>query len=180
VTDKDVSSQDVVKGLRGEGVAIMLGGIFNAFPYTAFSQNVGLVSLTQIKTRDVMVAAGGILVVLGLLPKLAALTTVIPNPVLGGAMIAMFGMVVASGINILSQVDLRQNENLLIAACSIAVGLGSAAVPQMFDQLPELAKMIMQNGIVTGSLTAVILNILMVHTRSNAARSVPAATVTDA
>jgi xanthine permease len=182
VTDKDVSSQDVVKGLRGEGVAIILGGIFNAFPYTTFSQNVGLVSLTQIKTRDVMVAAGGILVVLGLLPKLAALTTVIPNPVLGGAMIAMFGMVVASGINILSQVDLRQNENLLIAACSIAVGLGSAAVPQMFDQLPTMAKMILQNGIVTGSITAVVLNILLVHGKQKQKLpvAVQAGTVTEA
>ncbi|CAJ1001569.1 MULTISPECIES: nucleobase:cation symporter-2 family protein [Brevibacillus] len=182
VTEQDVSSQDVVKGLRGEGIAIMLGGIFNAFPYTAFSQNVGLVSLTQIKTRDVMVAAGGILVVLGLLPKLAALTTVIPNPVLGGAMIAMFGMVVASGINILSQVDLRQNENLLIAACSIAVGLGSAAVPQMFDQLPTMAKMILQNGIVTGSITAVVLNILLVHSRQTQKQSTPVhtGTVTEA
>ncbi len=128
-----------------------------------------------------MIAAGGILVVLGLLPKLAALTTVIPNPVLGGAMIAMFGMVVASGINILSQVDLRQNENLLIAACSIAVGLGSAAVPQMFDQLPTMAKMLLQNGIVTGSITAVALNILLLHSkRQNASVPVKANAVPEA
>jgi len=166
-TNKEISKEDVVKGLRGEGVAIVLGGIFNAFPYTAFSQNVGLVQLSGIKSRDVMIGAGGILVVLGLLPKLAALTTVIPNAVLGGAMIAMFGMVVASGINILSQVDLRQNENLLIAACSIAVGLGSAAVPGMFEQLPTTIKMLLQNGIVTGSLTAVVLNLVLVHWNKN-------------
>jgi xanthine permease len=166
-TNTEVGEKDVVKGLRGEGVAIVLGGIFNAFPYTAFSQNVGLVQLSGIKSRDVMIGAGGILIVLGLLPKLAALTTVIPNPVLGGAMVAMFGMVVASGINILSQVDLRQNENLLIAACSIAVGLGSAAVPSMFDQLPTMMKMLLQNGIVTGSLTAVILNLVLVHWNKN-------------
>ncbi|GAA4716644.1 nucleobase:cation symporter-2 family protein [Brevibacillus fulvus] len=163
VTEQKLESADIVKGLRAEGVAIMLGGLFNAFPYTAFSQNVGLVSLTRVKTRDVMIAAGGILVVLGLLPKLAALTTVIPTPVLGGAMIAMFGMVVASGINILSNVDLHQQENLLIAACSIAVGLGSAAVPQMFDQMPSVAKMLMQSGIVTGSVTAVVLNLFLTH-----------------
>lgn len=168
VTDKQIEANDVVKGLRAEGIAIVLGGIFNAFPYTTYSQNVGLVSLTRVKTRDVIVAAGFILVVLGLFPKLAALTTVIPNPVLGGAMVAMFGMVVASGINILSTVDLRQNENLLIAACSIAVGLGSAAVPQMFDQLPETAKMLLQSGIVTGSVTAVVLNILLNHKRQAA------------
>lgn len=180
VTNTEVSNQDVVKGLRGEGIAIVLGGLFNAFPYTAFSQNVGLVSLTGIKTRDVMIGAGGILVVLGLLPKLAALTTVVPNAVLGGAMIAMFGMVVASGINILSQVDLRQNENLLIAACSIAVGLGSAAVPNMFDQLPPLAKMMLQNGIVTGSLTAVILNIVLVHTNRKVKQTESATAVSHA
>ncbi|GED69263.1 xanthine permease [Brevibacillus reuszeri] len=179
VTNTEVTNKDVVKGLRGEGVAIVLGGIFNAFPYTAFSQNVGLVSLTGIKSRDVMIGAGGILVVLGLLPKLAALTTVVPSAVLGGAMIAMFGMVVASGINILSQVDLRKNENLLIAACSIAVGLGSATVPTMFDQLPTLLKMMMQNGIVTGSLTAVVLNILLVHTNKKA-QTAPANAISEA
>ncbi|WP_134682857.1 nucleobase:cation symporter-2 family protein [Brevibacillus migulae] len=168
ITDREIGEKDIVKGLRAEGVAILLGGIFNAFPYTAFSQNVGLVSLTGVKTRNVIVAAGGILVVLGLLPKLAALTTVIPNPVLGGAMIAMFGMVVASGINILSNVDFSKNENLLIAACSIGVGLGSAAVPQIFDQLPEMAKMLLQSGIVTGSVTAVVLNLLLVHNKKMA------------
>ncbi len=175
VTEQPVGQADIVKGLRAEGLAIVLGGLFNAFPYTTYSQNVGLVSLTRVKTRDVIVAAGLLLVLLGMLPKLAALTTVIPNPVLGGAMVAMFGMVVASGINILSTVDLRQNENLLIAACSIAVGLGSAAVPQMFDHLPDVAKMLLQNGIVTGSVTAVALNLLLNHKRGAKLPAVPAA-----
>lgn len=161
VVDKDITEQDIVKGLRAEGLAILLGGIMNAFPYTTFSQNVGLVSLTRVKTRNVIVVAGGILIVLGMLPKLAALATVIPNAVLGGAMVAMFGMVVSSGINILSNVDFKQNENLLIVACSIAVGLGSSAVPQMFDHLPDLAKMFTQSGIVTGSVTAVVLNVFL-------------------
>lgn len=165
VTGKDLKEQDIVGGLRAEGIAIVLGGLFNAFPYTSFSQNVGLVSLTGVKTRDVMFGAGFIMVILGLLPKLAALTTVIPNPVLGGAMVAMFGMVVASGITILSHVDLRQNENLLIAACSIAVGLGSSAVPQMFAQVPETFRMLLTNGIVTGSVTAVLLNLLLMHSK---------------
>jgi xanthine permease len=168
ITERELTERDIVKGLRAEGLAIVLGGIFNAFPYTTYSQNVGLVSLTRVKSRDVIVAGGLILIALGMLPKLAALTTVIPTPVLGGAMIAMFGMVVASGINILSHVDLRQHENLLIAACSIGVGLGSAAVPNMFDQLPEVAKMLLQNGIVSGSVTAVALNLLLSHKRQAA------------
>ncbi|MBD2860593.1 MULTISPECIES: nucleobase:cation symporter-2 family protein [Paenibacillus] len=160
-TDQKVEQKQIVNGLRSEGLAIMLGGFFNAFPYTAFSQNVGLIALTRVKSRDVIFAAGGIMVLLGLLPKLAALTTVIPNAVLGGAMIVMFGSVAASGISILSEVDLRQERNLLIAACSIAVGLGSAVLPQMFDQLPDFAKMLLQNGIVTGSLTAIGLNLFI-------------------
>ncbi|MBT2290169.1 purine permease [Paenibacillus albidus] len=163
-TEQKVEQKQIVNGLRSEGLAIMLGGVFNAFPYTAFSQNVGLISLTRVKTRNVIFAAGGIMVVLGLLPKLAALTTVVPNAVLGGAMIVMFGSVAASGISILSEVDLRKDGNLLIAACSIAVGLGSATLPAMFDQLPEFAKMLMQNGIVSGSLTAIVLNIFLSRT----------------
>ncbi|GAA4845175.1 nucleobase:cation symporter-2 family protein [Paenibacillus vulneris] len=167
-TDQKVEQKQIVNGLRSEGLAIMLGGIFNAFPYTAFSQNVGLISLTRVKSRDVIFAAGGIMVVLGLLPKLAALTTVIPNAVLGGAMIVMFGSVAASGISILSEVDLRKERNLLIAACSIAVGLGSATLPQMFDQLPDFAKMLLQNGIVSGSLTAIVLNLCLSSSKDEA------------
>lgn len=168
-TDQKVENRQVVNGLRSEGLAIMLGGIFNAFPYTAFSQNVGLLSLTRVKTRNVIFAAGGIMVVLGLLPKLAALTTVVPNAVLGGAMIVMFGSVAASGMSILSEVDLRKDGNLLIAACSIAVGLGSAVLPAMFDQLPEFARMLLQNGIVSGSLTAIVLNIFLSRSQDQAA-----------
>ncbi|REK71831.1 nucleobase:cation symporter-2 family protein [Paenibacillus paeoniae] len=160
-TDQKVEKQQIVNGLRSEGVAITLGGIFNAFPYTAFSQNVGLITLTKVKTRDVIFAAGGIMVVLGLLPKLAAITTVIPNAVLGGAMIVMFGSVAVSGINILAGVNLRDERNLLIVACSIAVGMGSATVPQIFEELPQFAKMMMENGIVTGSVTAILLNLLL-------------------
>lgn len=173
--DQQVEDKQIVNGLRSEGLAIMLGGLFNAFPYTAFSQNVGLLSLTRVKTRNVIFAAGGIMVVLGLLPKLAALTTVVPNAVLGGAMIVMFGSVAASGMSILSEVDLRKDGNLMIAACSIAVGLGSAVLPSMFDQLPEFARMLLQNGIVSGSLTAIILNIFLSKAQDNTASAAPAA-----
>ncbi|WP_029422224.1 nucleobase:cation symporter-2 family protein [Alicyclobacillus macrosporangiidus] len=164
VTDRELTREDIVGGLRAEGLAIVLGGLFNTFPYTTFSQNVGLVSLTGVKNRSVVAAAGVILVVLGLLPKLAALATTIPTPVLGGAMIAMFGMVVASGLSTLATVDLRKNENMLVVACSIGIGLGSAVVPQMFQYFPATLKMVMQSGIVTGSVTAVVLNLFLNRT----------------
>jgi len=158
--DQKVEQKQIVNGLRSEGIAITLGGIFNAFPYTAFSQNVGLLTISRVKSRDVIFAAGIIMVVLGLLPKLAAITTVIPNAVLGGAMIVMFGSVAVSGISILSEANLQKGNNLLIVACSIAIGLGSAVIPEMFAQLPSFARMLLENGIVTGSITAVALNLL--------------------
>lgn len=163
ITGTEISNQDIVKGLRAEGIAIVLGGLFNTFPYTTFSQNVGLVSMTRVKNRSVVVAAGIILLVLGLLPKIAALVSVIPSAVLGGAMVAMFGMVVAYGMNMLGTVDLGRNENLLIIACSISVGLGSAVVPQMFNHLPNTLNMLLQSGIVPGTATAVLMNLFLNH-----------------
>jgi xanthine permease len=159
ICDQPLTDRDLAKGYRAEGIATIIGALFNAFPYTTFSQNVGLVQLTQVKTRDVIMAAGGILVLLGLVPKIAAVTTVIPNPVLGGAMVAMFGMVVASGIRILSEVDFSQNENLLIIACSIGMGLGVTVVPNLFNAVPQSLKVLSGNGIVIGSLTAITLNL---------------------
>ncbi|AZU62112.1 nucleobase:cation symporter-2 family protein [Neobacillus mesonae] len=163
VCERKLDSKDIKKGLRAEGLAVALGGIFNSFPYTTFSQNVGLVALTKVKTRNVVMTAGVMLMILGLLPKVAALTTIIPTAVLGGAMIPMFGMVIASGIKMLSAVDFSRNENSLIVACSIGIGLGAAVVPVMFEQLPDNLRLLVENGIVIGSVTAVILNIVFNH-----------------
>ncbi|RHW41586.1 purine permease [Neobacillus notoginsengisoli] len=163
VCDRKLDSNDIKKGLRAEGLAAVIGGIFNAFPYTTFSQNVGLVALTKVKTRNVVLTAGVMLMILGLLPKVAALTTIVPTAVLGGAMIPMFGMVAASGIKMLSAVDFKRNENSLIVACSVGIGLGAAVVPAMFDKLPDNLGLLIQNGIVIGSVTAIILNIVFNH-----------------
>ncbi|MBN8253184.1 purine permease [Priestia flexa] len=160
ICKEEVTEKDLAGGYRAEGLAITLGGLFNAFPYTAYSQNVGLLQLSGVRTKSVVFAASGILIVLGLIPKIAAITTVIPSPVLGGAMVAMFGMVISSGIKILSEVDLQKQENLLIIACSIGMGLGVTVVPDLFAQLPEGIQILTGNGIVAGSFTAIILNIV--------------------
>jgi len=165
ICDKDITPADLTRGYRAEGLASILGGIFNAFPYTTFSQNVGLVQMTKVKTRDIIVMAGGLLVLLGLLPKVAAATTVIPNPVLGGAMLALFGMVMSSGIRMLSYVDLGNHENLLIIAISIGIGMGVSVMPSLFGKLPENLQVLADSGIVAGSITAVLLNILFNMTR---------------
>ncbi|MCM3095376.1 nucleobase:cation symporter-2 family protein [Priestia megaterium] len=160
ICKKEVDEKDLSKGYRAEGLAILLGGFFNAFPYTAYSQNVGLLQLSGVRTRNVVFAASGILIVLGFLPKIAAVTTVIPSSVLGGAMVAMFGMVISSGIKILSQVDLAKQENLLVIACSVGMGLGVTVVPELFKNLPESLQVLTGSGIVMGSFTAIFLNIV--------------------
>lgn len=158
VTDVEIKEEDIGNGLRAEGLAVMLGSILNSFPYTTFSQNVGLVALTKVKSRFVVAAAGIILILLGLLPKFAAVVASIPAAVLGGAGIVMFGMVAASGVRVLSTVDFNRSENLFIVAVAVGLGLGVSVVPQMFDHMSATIKLLFSNGIVVGSLSAIILN----------------------
>ncbi|AJS61064.1 nucleobase:cation symporter-2 family protein [Paenibacillus sp. IHBB 10380] len=161
IVNKDITSKDLTRGYRAEGIAIVIGGLFNSFPYTTYSQNVGLIQMSRVKTRDVIVVAGGLLVVIGFIPKIAALTQLIPSSVLGGAMVALFGMVVSSGIRMLGdQVDLNRYENLFVIACSVGMGLGVTVVPDIFAQLPDWARILVDNGIIAGSVTAIALNLL--------------------
>ena len=159
ICDRPITQDDLIRGYRAEGLAIALGGIFNAFLYNTFAQNVGLVQLSRNKSTNVVVAAGGILVFLGLVPKIAALATVIPAPVLGGATVVLFGMVVSSGIKMLSSVDYNNQYNALIIACSISLGLGATVVPELFSQLPSALRIIVSDGVITGSLTAIFMNL---------------------
>lgn len=160
MTGKKLSNTDLTRGYRAEGLAIVFGGIFNAFPYTAFSQNVGLMQMTGVKSRRVIFIMGIMLITMGFVPKMAALATIIPTPVLGGAMVAMFGMVISQGIKMLSKVLGDSPENSMIIACSIGMGLGVTVVPELFERFPESVQILTSNGIVAGSTTAIILNIL--------------------
>ena len=161
IVDKPISQDDLTRGLRADGFSTMLGGIFNAFPYTAYAQNVGLVGLTRVKSRYVVAAAGAILVVLGLFPKAAAIVASVPTPVLGGAGIAMFGMVMASGIKTLSKIKFENNHNLMVVAVSIAIGLIPLAVPNIYQKFPAELQVILNSGITMGSIVAILLNALL-------------------
>ncbi|QSS99387.1 purine permease [Pontibacillus sp. ALD_SL1] len=161
ITNKKIEEKDITKGYRAEGLAILFGGFMNAFPYTTYSQNVGLVQLSGVKSRNVIYIAGAMLIAIGLFPVIGAITTLIPKPVLGGAMIPMFGMVIAYGIKMLSQVDLKEQENLLIIACAVGMGLGVTVAPDLFAKLPEQLQILTDNGIVAGSLTAILLNVFL-------------------
>lgn len=160
ITGKQISEDDLKRGYRAEGLAVILGGIFNTFPYTGFSQNVGLVQLSGIKTRRPIYFSAFFLIALGLLPKVGAIAQIIPEPVLGGGMLVMFGMVAVQGMKMLSKVDYTNDKNLLIIAISVGFGLGFTSIPELFHLMPETLRMFTGNGIVMSSLTAIILNLL--------------------
>lgn len=158
ITCRKLERKDFRKGYTAEGLAIILGSIFNAFPYTAYSQNVGLVSLSGAKKNNVIYGMVILLLICGCIPKLGALANIIPLPVLGGAMIAMFGMVIAYGVSILGNINFQNQNNLLIIAISVGLGAGISAVPQAFKGLGEQFAWLTQNGIVLGAISAIILN----------------------
>ncbi|MER1986422.1 MAG: nucleobase:cation symporter-2 family protein [Solibacillus sp.] len=160
ICKKDLTSKDLSRGYRAEGLASIIGGIFNAFPYTTFSQNVGLIQMSGVRDRKVIFMTGGMLVALGFLPKLAAITTIIPTSVLGAAMLAMFGMVITQGVRMLAPEIAKSMENAMVVAIAVGLGVGVAVVPDIFASLPAGLSILTSNGIVAGSLTAILLNIL--------------------
>lgn len=161
ITDVEIRKNDIAAGLRAEGVAIAIGGILNSFPYTSFSQNVGLVKITKIRSRYITAMAGIILILLGLLPKFAALVASIPPAVLGGVGILMFGVVTVTGIETLSRVDFSKMANQIIMAVSLGIGCGVSMVPGVFGGMHPSLNLILSNGIVVGSISAVLLNAIL-------------------
>lgn len=156
---RPVDQKALARGLRGDGIGTILGGLFNTFPYTSFSQNVGLVGVTGIRSRFVTVVGGAILVVLGLIPKLGAIVAAVPVFVLGGAGVVMFGMVAATGIRILSQVDFAtRRHNLFIVAISLGFGMIPMIASNFFDAFPLALKPLLESGILLASIVAVALN----------------------
>jgi NCS2 family nucleobase:cation symporter-2 len=160
MTGKPIAQDDLTRGLRGDGIGTLLGGIFNTFPYTSFSQNVGLVGITGVKSRWVTVAGGGIMIALGLLPKSAALVEAVPQVVLGGAGIVMFGMVAATGARILTAVDFNTNRfNLFIVAIAVGFGMISLVSPTFFKNFPDALHPLLESGILLAAVVSVLLNL---------------------
>jgi NCS2 family nucleobase:cation symporter-2 len=160
ITGRRLTGGEMARAFRADGLGILVGGIFNAFPYTSYSQNVGLVMVTGVRSRYVCAGGGAILIFLGLLPKLGRFVAAIPQPVLGGAGLVMFGMVAANGIRTLSSVDFRARPNdLFIVAVSLASGLIPTLSPSLFQHLPGWISPITHTGIVLGSIVAFLLNL---------------------
>ncbi|WP_434585632.1 nucleobase:cation symporter-2 family protein [Klebsiella sp. R390] len=160
------TSRRLADAIRADGLSTLVGGCLNSFPYNAFSQNAGLLMLTKVTSRSVLIAAGLILVALGLFPKLGAIVAIVPSPVLGGVAVLMFGMTLAAGVRELKTVDFDDEKNILIVSVSIAVGVLPVVFPALFQHLPPAVKLFMDSGIFIGGFTAVLLNALL-HRRTS-------------
>jgi uric acid transporter len=151
ITGKDIDQNRLARALRADGLGTTIGGLLNAFPFATFSQNVGLVRFTNVKSRFVVATSGVFLILLGLFPKLGALVASIPLPVLGGAGLVLFGTVAAVGIQVLSRVDFNDNRKMLIVAISFGLGLIPAVVPDFYEGFPEAAEVVLGSGITAAS-----------------------------
>jgi xanthine/uracil permease len=163
-------------GLRTDGLGTLIGGIFDSFAYTSFSQNVALVGFTGVKSRWVCVAGGVIMLLPGMLTKMAAFVEAIPTFVLGGAGRVMFGLVAATGIRILSTVDYMGNRNnLYIVALSIGFGLITLAMPRWTQQMAHGWRPLPESGILLRAVAAVVLNIFFNDTTGDTEGSIEVA-----
>ena len=161
ICGKEIGEKEIVRGMRAEGLATMVGGIFNSFPYTTFSQNIGLVVMTKVYSRWVVISAGGILMALGLIPKFAALATIIPAPVFGGATLMMFAMVAIAGIRMLGEVDFDKTGNMLTVCIAIGLGMGITVQPNILKMMPTIVDTIFHSAITTTAISAIVLNLIL-------------------
>ena len=181
ITDKRIGPKELAAGLRTDGLGTVIGGVFNTFPYTSFSQNVGLVGVTGVKSRWVCVAAGVIMIVLGMLPKVAALVESVPQFVLGGAGLVMFGMVAATGIRILANVDFKSNRNnLYIVAISIGAGMIPLVAPRWTQHMAHSLHPLLESGILLTAISAVLLNLYFNGGREDKLGAIEAAKAAEA
>ncbi|MEL4153888.1 nucleobase:cation symporter-2 family protein [Corynebacterium bovis] len=169
IVGRPVDRRTMADGLRADGLSTVLGGIVNTFPYTVFAQNIGLVSLSRVRSRFVVAASGVLLVVLGLVPRAGAVVAALPQPVLGGAGMALFGMIVASGVRTLAAVEFTETKALVVGI-AVMVSLLPTVVPGFFDAFPSWASMILGSGISLGAVVVVTLNILLVRDGMGPAR----------
>ena len=147
-------------GILADGFNSMVAGIFNSFPNSIFAQNNGMIQLTGVASRYVGYFIAGMLVLLGLFPAVGLIFSLMPEPVLGGATLLMFGTVAAAGIRIIASQDINRKATLVIAI-SFSFGLSVELVPEILSQLPETLRNIFSSGITTGGVTAILTNALI-------------------
>lgn len=167
--DREPTKRELSGGVMADGIASVFAAIFNAFPQISFSQNVGMVALTGVVSRYVVAIGGVFLMLAGLLPKLGSLISSIPNAVLGGAVLIMFGMIASAGIKMLSCVPFDKR-NMLIIGTSLTIAIGVPAQEGLYADLSVNVKAMIESGLIPGALTAIVLNLILPKVRTPVSR----------
>lgn len=169
ITGRRPTDSDLAHGLATDGLSAVLGGVMNSFPDTAFAQNVGLVQMTGVRSRWVVAVTGGLLILMGLVPKVGAFVAAVPEPVIGAVAVVMFAMVAAIGIQNLKKVEFSGNHNTFIVAVSFGVGLLPAFATDrfgnsiFFQHFPAWLQTICGSPITVAAIVAFTLNLLFNH-----------------
>ncbi|MGJ7905460.1 nucleobase:cation symporter-2 family protein [Actinopolyspora sp. H202] len=177
IVDRPADEQTIAAGLRADGAGSALSAVFGGFTCSAFAQNVGLVALTRVKSRFVVAAAGGVLIMLGLFPIVGAVVSLVPQPVLGGAALVLFGSVASSGMRTLGKADLGDPLNSLVVAGAVGVGMIPIVSPNFYEHFPAALRTVLDSGISTGCLAALALNLLFNGVRGSGQGEHPASGV---
>lgn len=159
-TQTEITGKHLRGGVLCDGLGSAFAAIMSTTPFSSFAQNIGVISLTGVASRYVVTIMGVLLVLAGVFPWFGALIVSIPSPVLGGAGLMMFAMIIAAGIQMLDKVE-RSKRNGLIIAISISCGLAVTTRPELLDKLPGFFKEVFGSGITVGSLLALILNLIL-------------------
>ncbi|WP_417695384.1 uracil-xanthine permease family protein [Roseibium sp.] len=157
---REATDKEITGATYADGLGTAIAGIFGALPNTSFSQNVGLIAMTGVMSRHVVTIGAIFLIIAGFVPKVGALISTVPIEVLGGGVIVMFGMVVAAGVAMLSDVDWTRR-NMVIFAVSLSIGLGLQLEPGALQHLPSTAKVLLSSGLLPSAFLAIVLNLLL-------------------
>jgi NCS2 family nucleobase:cation symporter-2 len=157
---REATEEEIQGATYADGLGTALAGVFGGFPNTSFSQNVGLIAMTGVMSRHVVTCGAIFLIICGLIPKVGGIIRTVPIEVLGGGVIVMFGMVVAAGISMLSDVDWNRR-NMVIFAISLSIGLGLQLEPGALQHLPQTASVLLTSGLLPAALIAIVLNLIL-------------------
>ncbi len=157
---REATEEEIAGATYADGMGTAFAGFFGAFPNPSFSQNVGLIAMTGVMSRHVVTCGAIFLIVCGLVPKVGAVIRTVPIEVLGGGVIVMFGMVVAAGVSMLSDVDWNRR-NMVIFAISLSIGLGLQLEPGALQHMPDTARILLTSGLLPAALIAIVLNLLL-------------------
>ncbi|CAM5784343.1 nucleobase:cation symporter-2 family protein [Castellaniella caeni] len=161
ICKRKVDEKEITEGLRANGLASAIAGMFAAFPFIAFMENVGLIILSGVRSRWVVALCGLMMCVVAMVPKLGAILAATPVAALGGAALAMFGVVVAAGIHTLSKVDYENNNNVLIVGFTLVISLIPVLTPAVFKQMPEWNTPFLHSGVVIACIVSVLMNLVL-------------------